>query len=81
MSFTKEQEAYIEKLAWNVGDEIAKRLIETLKDHVEREMQGHISKCLPRKIIKRAAWWLAGFAFAAGILTDGLIKTIMSAIK
>ncbi|HUX16316.1 MAG TPA: hypothetical protein VMW52_07565 [Phycisphaerae bacterium] len=75
-SFTREQEAFIEKVAWAVGDKIEVRLMVALM----AALKEHEAQCQWGKRITRLTWIGMGIAIGFGLAGYGVGWAVAKAV-
>jgi hypothetical protein len=77
MGFTQEQEAFIEKIAFKVGDVIEARL----KEHQAESLELHAAKCVALKRLNKYIYIGMGIAIGLGTALPRLAELMEKAIR
>lgn len=67
-SFTEEQKALIEKVAWEVGDKIHERMIIAIR----AQITSHVASCQTTKRLKAVWFLMLGVAIGFGLGGGGI---------
>lgn len=67
-TFTKEQEAFIEHVAWKVGEKLMHQVNAQINIHV----RDHQRNCPEAKKVRRAGWIMLGLCIGFGVGGGGI---------